>query len=286
MFKALRKHLTPSTAIAFMALVFAVTGGAFAATGGGNNNGSSNASAAKASAAVTRLASAAKAKPKAKVKAKTGPRGPAGPKGATGAAGPAGATGATGAAGPAGATGPAGAGATGPAGPVGPAGAQGPPGTTGFTKTLPSEQTETGSWSFSSDATTGNHIFASLSFNIPLHEPLNASQVHYINSAGKEITGGNRGVPSASCSGSAEEPTARPGNLCVYETATLGVVYVGEVNEEEGASTEIFPSGAIPTSLGGSGVGAGTSGATIQVTPNNQEAEHLGWGTWAVTADE
>ena len=34
MLSKIRKHLTPSTGIALIALVFALTGGAFAATGG------------------------------------------------------------------------------------------------------------------------------------------------------------------------------------------------------------------------------------------------------------
>ena len=90
MLSALRKrvHFGPATAIAFLALVFAITGGAFAATGG-NGGGSSHA---------TLIASAAKAKSKVKV----GPRGPAGPAGKNGA------NGANGAAGPQGPQGPKG----------------------------------------------------------------------------------------------------------------------------------------------------------------------------------
>ena len=94
MFQALRKHLTPSTFIAFVALVFAVTGGAFAA---GSHGGGSPVQATASSGRVgsaTPLATSAKSKGKSKSKA--GPRGPAGPKGATGATGPAGPAGATG----------------------------------------------------------------------------------------------------------------------------------------------------------------------------------------------
>ena len=83
MFSALRKQITPTTVVAFMALVFAITGGAFAASSGGGDKGSN------ATASVVPLAGAAKSK--AKPKAKAGPRGPAGPagkNGANGAAGP------------------------------------------------------------------------------------------------------------------------------------------------------------------------------------------------------
>ena len=81
MFRALRNHLTPSTAIAFVALVFAITGGAFAATGSVNNSGGGGSHG---------TLTASVAKKKAKPKPKGGARGPAGPKGAPGATGPAG----------------------------------------------------------------------------------------------------------------------------------------------------------------------------------------------------
>jgi hypothetical protein len=103
MFQSIRKHLSYSNVAATIALVFALTGGAFAAT---NPGGSSHA---------TLTASAAKKKSTPK-----GPRGPAGPKGATGA---------TGAAGPAGATGPGG--AQGPQGPAGSNGSNGEKGEQG-----------------------------------------------------------------------------------------------------------------------------------------------------------
>ncbi len=101
MFHRVRKHLTPSMLIALLALVFAVTGGAFAATNGGG----------KASNKLTAQTA----------KSKRGPRGPAGPAGAPGKEGKAGATGATGKEGAAGKEGPAGTNASllGPAGPAG-----------------------------------------------------------------------------------------------------------------------------------------------------------------------
>ena len=67
--KPLKKHLNPSTFIALLALVFAITGGAFAASGNGGGSG------AKATASVghsTRLAAIAKSKPKPKGKAGPG----------------------------------------------------------------------------------------------------------------------------------------------------------------------------------------------------------------------
>lgn len=154
----LRKHLTPATGLALLALVFAITGGAFAATGGGNSShGTLTASAAKS---------------KAKAKAKAGPRGPAGPAGKNGTNGTNGAPGATGPAGP---QGPAGAAGSGTPGPKGENGTNGTSvtsvpaskaecesggvkytpggkvcnGATGYTKTLPEHQTEMGAWTIS-----------------------------------------------------------------------------------------------------------------------------------------
>ena len=121
MFSRIRKHLTPSTAIAFAALIFALTGGAYAATGGGASH-------------ATLTASAAKAKKKSAPAGKPGPRGPAGPAGAAGAAGPAGPVGPAGPAGAKGETGAAGTGTTGAEGKKGKEG-KGTPGAPGASVT-------------------------------------------------------------------------------------------------------------------------------------------------------
>ncbi len=92
----IKQHVTPPTVISLIALVFAVSGVSYAATGGGSNTHS------LAVASVS----------KGKSKSKTGARGPAGPKGATGATGPAGKTGPTGPQGPAGSSGSSGQGVT------------------------------------------------------------------------------------------------------------------------------------------------------------------------------
>src|ERR1700735_4554795 len=111
MFSSIRKYLNPTTAVAFVALIFAMTGGAFAMNTSGSN-ARTGARDAQLAPSGSPLATAAKGKAKSKTKA--GPRGPAGPVGKTGATGPAGATGPTGATGPGG-----------PQGPQGPAGANG-----------------------------------------------------------------------------------------------------------------------------------------------------------------
>jgi hypothetical protein len=194
--------------ISVFALVFAMLGGAYAAS---NDSGNATASAKKTK------------------KAKKGPRGPRGPQGPAGPAGPQGpagetgapgakgaqgaqgekgATGAEGAQGPAGAkgatgaTGPTGAaGAAGAAGAIGPTGPEGSPWTAGGT--LPSGQTETGYWSFGSRTTSGFE-YIPISFPIPL-------------TAKPKVVYVGVGQEKAGCSGSAAEPAADPGNLCVYE---------------------------------------------------------------------
>jgi Collagen triple helix repeat (20 copies) len=94
MLKAVRRQFNPATLLALVALVFAMTGGAYAVTGGGKSGSHAT-------------AQAAKKKGKSK-KSKGGERGPAGPRGPEGKQGPAG-----------------------PAGPQGPAGAEGKAGANG-----------------------------------------------------------------------------------------------------------------------------------------------------------
>jgi hypothetical protein len=263
MFQRLRKHLTPSTAIAFIALVFALTGGAFAASSNGGGSG------AKATASVSRAGSniATTAKKKPAPKGKAGPRGPAGKTGATGATGatgPAGATGPGGPAGPAGATGPAG--GTGPTGATGAAGAKGAPGTngtTGFTKTLPSGETETGTWAGYKAANNAPNELAidAISFPIPL------------SVAPKAVTKIKIGEPVVlPCKGSAEKPEAEPGNLCVFEGEK------GFTNQ----GLHLYSTASVTSAP------AGTTGAEILLltkTPTTVGEAATGEGTWAVTAE-
>jgi len=108
MLTRLKPHLNASTAIAFLALCLAISGGAFAATNHASN---------KTNSLTATTAKSSKGKTGAR-----GPAGPAGPKGASGATGATGATGPVGAIGPAGPAGPAGTNAS-EVGPAGPAGA-------------------------------------------------------------------------------------------------------------------------------------------------------------------
>jgi Collagen triple helix repeat (20 copies) len=263
MVSKIRSRFTPSTVIATVALVFAMTGGAVAV------NSQSGPSSAKAPVRVaSNVASVAKSK--ARVKAKAGPRGPVGPQGLQG---PAGATGPAGPQGPAGAKGETGAagtngtdgqkgetgatGATGPAGPTGPTGPPGEPWPVGGT--LPAKATEKGAWSASGmpvKAFSAEVLFGSISFTIPL---ATAPAVHVIEELGHETT---------ECPGGVTKPEALPGNLCIF------------LNYKENV-------GGILSSDPGSGgfEEAGITGSVLFVTAAKAGEGVLAKGTWAVTAE-
>jgi Collagen triple helix repeat (20 copies) len=182
----------------------------------------------------------------------------------------AGKNGKDGAPGPAGAQGPKGdTGAKGDPGAPGPEGEAGSPWTAGGT--LPSQATETGTWTLGQSVPAESNYFLPLSFPIPLSAPLEGqSHVHYINAAGKEVIGGNE-VTSSACLGSVTQPKATPGNLCVYET----FVFNANIKSESIANPSVFELGSFP-------VGAGRAGATLVVGTTSGTA--VAAGTFAVTA--
>jgi hypothetical protein len=293
MFSKITKHLTPSGAVAIIALVLAMTGGAYAVNthGGGP------------------VATAAKSK--AKSKAKAGARGPAGPKGATGAQGP------TGPVGPAGATGAKGeTGATGATGAQGEAGKQGEPGKngsngsngtsvtskevkvgeaacggeggseftagsstttacngkTGFTETLPSGKTETGTWSFGEVGDGVEYEEVPISFPIPLANGAQVTPI-FLNKLSE--------MGTAECPGEeASKPKAAPGYLCVYKQGLSEAgVYTNPAHPEE--TPFVTPDGL--------GQGVSPFGTLLKIWANEKEGEAFhphaeGHGTWAVTA--
>jgi Collagen triple helix repeat (20 copies) len=177
-----------------------------------------------------------------------------GPAGATGPAGPAGGPGKEGSAGK-----------EGTSGKEGTAGKAGTDGTTGFTKTLPSGQTETGAWTLEQPALElpeENPVpYTSVSFSIPLAAELDEEHVVLLGE-GKEGT-----EHEAECPGSTEEPLAAKGYLCVYTTI-----------EQDVSSAFLQPPASLSTK------GAGTNGAIIRVNPTTEEEPLIGVGSWAVTA--
>lgn len=192
MFSHLRKRISYTGVIMTFALVFAMSGGAYAAS-------------------KYLITSTKQISPKVL----SALRGKSGPRGATGTAGPTGQNGAPGAAGQKGAPGTPGLkgepGEPGQKGEKGAEGLEGPPGspwTAGGV--LPTGATETGS--FVAGPNTGTSLFTGVSFPIQLSEALDAAHVATVME--------NETV--AHCPGTEAEPTAEAGYLCVYLGATAG----------------------------------------------------------------
>ena len=283
------RHINATSIVAFIALLLAMSGGAFAI------NGSTKA-VASTKPAMTAFATVSKGKSKGKkTSSSKGPRGEKGAMGAAGAAGPEGKTGPAGSVGPTGSVGPEG--KTGPEGKEGKTGTAGVSvtttqlsakspacseggveltasngkshvcnGATGYTAVLPENATETGTWSVGIQGSGGSPLhLVSISFPIPLkavekkdqnpRKPvISASGVHYVE----------YGKPTTECPGAPNEPEALAGNLCIYEDPSIEVAFVGT----------LFPGG------GGSGV---ASAGTILELETKAESSN-GYGTWAVTA--
>jgi hypothetical protein len=228
-----------------------------------------------------------------------------------GKAGSAGAVGAQGPAGPAG--------SAGPQGPAGPGGAAGAPGADGasvtsaevskssatcgkqggseFTSasgkttacngkegkegspwaaggTLPSGKTETGTWAFG-EQPPETFVNVPISFSIPLAAPLGKGHAHFINKNGMEIDPEAKEVAPTQCGSgigpevNASNPQAKPGNLCIY---------TAQLEKAKANSGLIFDSGSVPFELG-----AGRTGAWEQFVLEG--GVQIGIGTWAVTAE-
>jgi hypothetical protein len=248
----IRKHFTVVNMMMTVALVFVMTGGAYAASK--YVISSTKQVSPKVLAALKGKAGANGAQGSAGAAGPAGPAGPAGARGETGVAGQNGAAGEKGAQGEKGTPGANGFngtdGAKGPAGPTGPVGPTGSPWTAGGT--LPAGATETGSW-YVKFFEGGGHeaVDVPVSFEVPLATELEVANVHF--------------APNPECPGTVEKPEANPGNLCVYtgenlenhvEFVTIGKPY-------------------------GIHEGAGTSGALLDMVAS--ELPGLAYGTWAVT---
>lgn len=193
MFKAARSRITFANVTATLALVFAMTGGAYAAK--------------RYLITSTKQISPSVLKSLKGANGKNGAAGIAGPQGAAGTPGAKGADGAAGPAGPAGSAGTAG--ADGKAGKEGKEGKEGSPWTAGGT--LPAGSTETGAFSSGFFHTGSEKTTVAISFPIPLAAPLDATHVHIVHLEEVEVP--------EECEGTVENPQATPGNLCLYEGA-------------------------------------------------------------------
>jgi Collagen triple helix repeat (20 copies) len=252
-----------STVIAMLALVFAMSGGAYAATK------YLITSTKQISPSVLRSLRGASGKP--------GPVGPAGAAG-VGSAGPAGAAGAAGAAGSPGAQGEKGAqGERGLRGEKGAKGTEGSPWTAGGT--LPVGASETGTWVMgeipggAAPGTLGlTRLSASLSFSIPLAKPIGGPLCEEESPECPVHIFEGTTIP-AGCSGTVVEESvtelkASSGNLCVWVNQNLSTVTAEQIrtNDVENPAT----------------VGVGTHGGVLRTPGGFGERAHAE-GNWAVT---
>jgi hypothetical protein len=246
MLSAIRKRLTYANVAMTLALVFAMSGGAYAAN-------------------KYLITSTKQISPKVLKSLK-------GKAGANGAQGPAGAAGATGAGGPQGPVGAAGAkGETGAAGAPGTNGTNGTNGTTGFTKTLPSKETLKGQWSATGwNGTEEQHSVGIVSDAVTFpflveNEAHQGPAVHYIKKT--------EAIPPPGCTGNAETPGAEPGNLCVFATA-----------ETENSALPVTICNYALANSCASIKEANPSGFVVQRIITGEGLVNLA-GTWAVTAE-
>jgi hypothetical protein len=171
---------------------------------------------------------------------------------------------AAGVAGPQGA--PGAKGQPGAAGPRGVAGEPGEPGADGAPglglsedQTLPSGATLTGS--FAAAAAVGEYGIAEIGFRPRLSAPISVADLEYMS---KDAS------PTIECPGTATEPAAAAGHLCVYAAASVEMDFIG-----------LFD---IASSLGDGASPRGAVAFWEAVDEDTTNAHARVWGTWAVTA--
>ncbi len=193
------KFGTAGLIVAVVALVAALSGGAYAAQQGLNG---------KQKGEVKNIA---------KAQAKKGPKGAKGAKGDPGPAGPAGPVGPAGAAGKDGAPGKDG--TNGKDGKDGTNGTNGSPWTAGGTLPVGATQTGVFAWDGISQSPGGGApgTIIPISFTIPLAAGLDEN--HVIRMAPDS-------PPNSNCTGTVDNPKAASGYLCVYEAASTAT-YMG-----------------------------------------------------------
>jgi hypothetical protein len=254
MFGHIRRRMTYGNIALTLILVFAMTGGAYAA--------------GKIIITSTKQISPSVLKKLTGKTGATGPAGPAGGAGPVGATGPAGAPGAKGEIGPQGVTGE-----------KGEKGEEGSPWTDGGT--LPTNSSETGQWTVSQymPGTQAIEVLnVGLSFTIPLAHNLDSEQVHYINAGEGENEPESKWAPAIlehKCKGSVEKPQAASKNLCVFTLSSVN--YGGGI-----PALEPVPFSVENAELGEEG--AGKTGAYLTAGIKVAKAGFLSIkGDWVVT---
>jgi hypothetical protein len=284
MLSPLRNRFGIPGVISVIALVFAMLGGAYAATNSGSGKATASAKAKKGPRGP---------------KGATGPAGPAGPAGPTGPAGAKGDAGSNGSNGKDGANGTNGTNGTsvttasfsgskgacneeqggvevksaspaafvcnglqgepGEQGEQGEDGEEGSPWTAGGT--LPPGSTEIGGWAFTGTEADTAGINAPISFSIGLAAAVSSAHTHFSTEEGF----------ATPCPGTAAAPKANPGEVCVYMNSQEAV---------QGTSFEgIYK---LSGNNGPEGKGANRAGARLRFAPPT-EALASGSGSFAVT---
>ncbi len=262
MFSPLRNRFGIPGVISVIALVFAMFGGAYAAT---NSERDSKATAS--------------AKGKPGPRGKPGKPGPAGPQGPAGPAGPAGPSGPQGAKGDKGDTGPKG--DKGDKGDKGEKGPKGDKGETGFTETLPPGKTETGVLGVSFTTSTIPWKSFPISFPIPLAEAPDPILVDNDEQSKPGCPGRGGGEFGDGKPGNKPTiPLADPGKLCVYMTQLIQAStafappLTGFFKDE---FDEVFDEWELVP-------GASQTGTILNLECTSSPCTIA--GTWAVTAEE
>lgn len=247
MFHAIRTRINATTVLAVLALVFAMTGGAYAAK--------------KYLITSTKQISPSVLKALQGKGGSAGVAGAPGIAGAQGAQGPAGPAGPAGSAGAKGETGPAGAkGIAGATGAKGVTGTTGATGETGFTEKLPKGKTETGTWAVSGRNVPDETLdVVPISFPIPLAAPGSAV---FLNQEQTEI-----GAKTGGCSGTVAVPTAPAGTLCIYTSEEAREGFGAPEIRFNGIEEEYEPTGTL-----------------MYLFHNTGESRLYMIGSWAVTA--
>jgi hypothetical protein len=141
-------------------------------------------------------------------------------------------------------------------------------GVTGFTSTLPTGKTETGAFGTAVFLPQGGleEVEIPISFPIPLQAP--SEHAFFLNA---EETANEEGTNG--CTGTVEAPTAPAGSLCIYTA-----------QEESTVGTEsTFPAEAFPTIAGNGYLPSGTVLRFFSLGGEHAKALTVN-GTWAVTA--